>query len=153
MRLSGVSGGTSSSRRRDTTPGPFGDVAHLTRLLEWIEEYGIDNAVQRFHEESIGQMGYGRPSEDPERRSYAFAGLVALWQGTLSKDLWPAELGARLPPRPNKRLMAQALAAARILASRVLTPDAELRLIWEDASDRGAELRRWVQSLTAALAA
>jgi len=70
-----------AARRAITTAGPFGDVAHLERLLTWIEQYGIDNAVHRFHDLSLGKQGYGRPNEDSERRSYAFAGLVALWRG------------------------------------------------------------------------
>jgi hypothetical protein len=34
----------------------------------------------------------------------------------------------------------------------VLTRDAELRLIWDGAPDKGAELRRFVASLQTALA-
>jgi hypothetical protein len=48
--------------------------------------------------------------------------------------------------------MTKALAAARTLADEVLTRDAELRLIWDEAADQGAELRRWVADLQRALA-
>jgi hypothetical protein len=141
-----------AGRREATTPGPFGDVALLERLLQWIEQYGIDNAVQRFHDEAVGKQGYGRPREQEERRSYAFSGLVALWRGTWPQDVWPAELVGRLPPTPDNKLMLLALSAARILAARVLTRDAELRLMWDEAPDGGAELRKFVASLQTALA-
>jgi Domain of unknown function (DUF4259) len=141
-----------AGRREATTPGPFGDVALLERLLQWIEQYGIDNAVQRFHDEAVGKQGYGRPRESEERRSYAFAGLVALWRGTWPQGAWPAELSGRLPPTPDKNLMLPALSAARILAARVLTRDAELRLMWDEAPDNGAELRKFVAWLQEALA-
>jgi hypothetical protein len=48
--------------------------------------------------------------------------------------------------------MARALAAAQALAAEVITPDSGLRLIWDDAPDRGAALRSAVMSLQAALA-
>jgi hypothetical protein len=48
--------------------------------------------------------------------------------------------------------MTQALNAARVLAGRVLTRDAELRLIWDDAPDNGAALRKLIASLQQALA-
>jgi hypothetical protein len=141
-----------AGRREATTPGPFGDVPLLERLLQWIEQYGIDNAVQRFHDEAVGKQGYGRPNEHEERRSYAFAGLVALWCGTWPQDMWPAELVGRLPPTPDNNLMLPAVSAARVLAGRVLTRDAELRLMWDEAPDHGAELRSFVASLQTALA-
>jgi len=140
------------ARRRATTPGPFGDIPLLERWLEWIEQYGIDNAMRRHHALAIGMQGYGRPKEDPERRDYAFAGVVALWRKTWPRDLWPSELAARLPSPPDDNLMSTALPAARILAGRVLTRDAELRLIWEGAPDKGAALRTFVASLQKALA-
>jgi hypothetical protein len=141
-----------AARRHSTTPGPFGDVALLERWLQWIEEYGVDNAVRRHRDVAIGMQGYGRPQEDLERRDYAFAGLVALWRGTWSRDMWPAELAHRLPPPPREQLMRQAVTAARALADRVLTRDAELRLIWGGASDNGAALRTVVASLQEGLA-
>jgi hypothetical protein len=141
-----------AARRDATTPSPFGDVAHLERLLEWIEQYGIDNAVQRFDDVAVDKQGYGRPNEDAERRSYAFAGLVALWRGTWPPNMWPAELVGRLPTIPDNELMSMALSSARVLAAHVLTRDAELRLMWDGAPDGGAELRRVVASLQTALA-
>jgi hypothetical protein len=57
-----------------------------------------------------------------------------------------------LPPPPNDRVAAEALAAARVLAAKVITRDAELRLIWHGGPDGGAELRRWVDRLQRALA-
>ena len=141
-----------ATRRHVTTPGPFGDVVLLEGLLRWIEQYGIDNAVKRQHDVAIGTQGYGRPNEDSERYSYAFAGLVAIWRGTWPLDMWPAELAGRLPSPPNGELMAQALNAARVLAGGVLTRDAELRLIWDDAPDGGAALRKLIASLQQALA-
>jgi hypothetical protein len=48
--------------------------------------------------------------------------------------------------------MKQALNAARVLAGRVLTRDAELRLIWDDALDDHAALRKLIASLQQALA-
>ena len=141
-----------AARRHITTPGPFGDVVLLGGLLRWIEQSGIDNAVKRQHDVAIGMQGYGRPNEDSERYSYAFAGLVAIWRGTWPPDMWPAELAGRLPSPPNDALMTQALHAARVLAGRVLTRDAELRLIWDDAPDDGAALRKLIASLQQALA-
>jgi len=141
-----------ATRRQITTPGPFGDVVLLEGLLQWLEQYGIDNAVKRQNDVAIGMQGYGRPNEDSERYSYAFAGLVAIWRGTWPRDMWPAELAGRLPSLPNDALMTQALNAARILAGRVLTRDAELRLIWDDAPDKGAALRKLIASLQQALA-
>jgi hypothetical protein len=141
-----------ATRRHITSPGPFGDVVLLGGVLQWIEQYGIDNAVKRQHDVAIGMQGYGRPNEDSERYSYAFAGLVAIWRGTWPLDLWPAELAGRLPSPPNDELMTQALNAARVLAGRVLTRDAELRLIWDDAPNDGAALRKLIASLQQALA-
>jgi hypothetical protein len=141
-----------ATRRHITSPGPFGDVVLLGGVLQWIEQYGIDNAVKRQHDVAIGMQGYGRPNEDSERYSYAFAGLVAIWRGTWPLDMWPAELAGRLPAPPNDELMTQALNAARVLAGRVLTRDAELRLIWDDAPDDGAALRKLIASLQQALA-
>ena len=141
-----------ATRRHITTPGPFGDVVLLGGLLQWIEQYGIDNAVKRQHDVAIGMQGYGRPNENSERYSYAFAGLVAIWRGTWPRDMWPAELAGRLPSPPSDELMTQALDAARLLAGLVLTRDAELKLIWDDAPDNGAALRKLIASLQKALA-
>jgi hypothetical protein len=139
-------------RSHATTPSPFGDIPLLERWLQWIEQYGIDNAVRRHHDQAIGRQGYGRPQEDAERRDYAFAGLVALWRETWPRDMWPGDLAGRLPSRPDDNLMLVALPAARTLAGRVLTRDAEMRLIWEGAPDKGAALRAFVASLQQALA-
>lgn len=141
-----------ASRRDVTTPGPLGDVGILTDLVQWIEDYGVENAVQRFHEEATGASGYGRPNEYPERRSYAFAAIVAIWRQTWSPDIWPAALAGRLPAKPNDKLMEQALSAARTLSGQVLVREAELRLIWENGPDRGSSLHESVASLRKALA-
>jgi hypothetical protein len=138
-----------SARRSATTPGPFGDLVVLQDLLEWMEEFGVDNAVGRFLDEATGRQGYGRPNEHDERRSYAFAGMVALWCGGWPAAMWPESAG-RLPAAPAE-LMVQALDAAGTLAGRLLTRDSELRLIWEDAPDGGAELHEIVASLQTAL--
>ena len=138
-------------RREATSPGPFGDVESLERLVGWMEDYGVENAVQRFHDEAVGTTGYGRPNEDSERRSYAFAGIVALWKRSWSRDAWPAALDGRLPAAPNQKLMEQASSAARALAGRVITRDAEVRMIWESGEDRGAALHAAVASLQEAL--
>lgn len=140
-----------AERRATTTPGPFGDVAELTGLLDWYEQYGAENAVDVFHRTAVGEQGYGRPEEHDERRSFAFAGLVALWQGGLARDAWPKALASRFPAPPAKKLMPRALAAARLLVAQVITFDAELRLIWDDAPDGGAALRDAVASLGEAL--
>jgi hypothetical protein len=139
-----------AERVRTTNPSPFGDVQQLERLLKWIEDYSIENALLSFHEEATGSIGYGRPREEAERRSYAFAGLVALWRKKWPQDFWPAELASRLPVVTDQRTIAQAVVDARVLASNVITRDAELWLIWKE-SENGAELRRWVDSLLAAL--
>jgi hypothetical protein len=97
-------------------------------------------------------QGYGRPQEESERRDYAFAGVVALWRESWPRDMWPDDLTGRLPTPPDNNLMSEALAAARTLAGRVLTRDAELRLIWDGAPDKGAALRTFVASLQKALA-
>jgi hypothetical protein len=140
-----------ATRRQTTTPGPLGDVASLERLLEWIEQTGIDNVVQRQHDQATGRQGYGRPNEASERSVYAFAGLVAIWRGAWPRDMWPSELAGRLPPPPDGKLMAPAIDAARFHADRVITRDAELRLIWDGAPDNGAALREAVASLQTAL--
>jgi DNA-binding SARP family transcriptional activator len=44
------------------------------------------------------------------------------------------------------------LAPLALSAARVLTRDAELRLMWDEAPDNGAELRKFVASLQTALA-
>jgi hypothetical protein len=141
-----------AARRHATTPGPFGDIPLLERWLQWIEQYGIDNAVRRHHHVALGMQGYGRPQEESERRDYAFAGVVALWRESWPRDMWPDDLTGRLPTPPDNNLMSEALAAARTLAGRVLTRDAELRLIWDGAPDKGAALRTFVASLQKALA-
>jgi len=140
-----------AERRAITTPGPFGDPADLKHLLQWMQAFGVENAVRQFHDLAMGLQGYGRPNESGERRSYAFAGLVALWRGTWLDNTWPSTLGEQAPPRPNNEIMARALEAARILASRVATRDAALRLIWDGAPDGGAAFRKIVASLQAAL--
>lgn len=140
-----------AARRDVTTPGPFGDVDNLEHLVTWIEDHGVENAVRSFHDEAIGMTGYGRPSEDPERRSFAFAGIVALWRKTWSQDLWPAALSGRLPTAPGAALMDQAVSAARALAGQVITRDSELRMIWERGPDQGAGLHAAVASLQNAL--
>ncbi len=140
-----------AARREATTPGCFGDVENLASLVQWMEDYGVTNAVRRFHDEAVGAQGYGRPNEYPERRSFAFAGIVALWRNTWPNALWPAALNGRLPAAPNEELMEQALYAARTLAGRVITRDSELRMIWEGGPDRGAALHEAVASLQKAL--
>jgi hypothetical protein len=140
-----------ATRRETTAPGPFGAVDCLERLLEWIEQTSLNNVVRRQHDQTTGRQGYGRPSEGSERSVYAFAGLVAIWRGAWSRDMWPSQLAGRLPPPPEDRLMALALDAARFHADRVITPDAELRLIWDRAPDNGAALREAVASLQSAL--
>lgn len=141
-----------ANRREITTPSPFGDTVHLERWLQWIEKFGINNAIDVNVRIAAGLQGYGRPNEDAERGDYAFAGLVALWLGTWQRDLWPPELISRVPSPLSDDLMPQTLRAARILADRVLTRDAEIRLIWNAGPDKGAELRSWVASLQTALA-
>jgi hypothetical protein len=140
-----------AARREATTPHPFGDLESLERLVKWMHDYGVDNAVRIFHEQASGMSGYGRPNEEPERRLYAFAGIVALWRKTWPHDVWPAALEGRLPPIPDDELMDRALSTARTLAGQVITRDAELRLIWEAAPDRGASLHTAVTSLQKAL--
>jgi hypothetical protein len=140
-----------AARREATTHGPFGDVESLERLVQWMKDHGVENAVRRFHDEAVGAMGYGRPAEDPERRSFAFAAIVALWRNAWSPDVWPAALKGRLPAAPNEQLMDQALSAARTLADQVITRDSELRMIWERGADRGAGLHAAVASLQSAL--
>jgi len=130
-----------NERRALTSPEPFGDMSMLEDLVVWIHAHGVDHAVHGFHELATGVTGYGRPNEDAERRSYAFAGIVALWRGTAPQDRWPEALRGRLPEAPKGRLMERALIAARTLADRVITRDAELRLIWDEAPDRGRALR------------
>jgi hypothetical protein len=140
-----------ATRREITNPTPFGDIACVEGLLRWIEDHGIQTLVERFHAEALGVTGYGRPSESSERGSYFFAGLVALWRGTWADDRWPSVLAGRLPAPPASDLMARAVSSARILASQVITRDAELRLIWDDAADAGAAFRECVAVLQAAL--
>lgn len=129
------------ARRRASSPEAFGDVGSLERLVRWMHDQGVDAAVHHFHDLATGATRYQRPDEDAERRAYAFAGMVALWRGTAPKDRWPDTLEGRLPEAPKGRLMERALVAARTLADRVLTRDAEVRLIWDDAPDRGKALR------------
>lgn len=140
-----------AGRRASTSPGPFGDEAQLEELVKWIEEYSLENAILRFTELATGMQGYGRPNESAERRPYALAGLTALWLDKWPVDDWPPGLAGRLPACPDKRLLAAAVAAARILIDQVITRDAELRLIWDDGPDKGAELRAAVESLREAL--
>jgi hypothetical protein len=135
-----------AARRRETTPGPFGDLIEMTRLLQWMEDYSVENAILRFHQQAIGEAGFGRPNEMSERGPYAFAGIVAIWRGTWPKTRWPVELASRFPKAPEGEQMARALSAARTLAAEVITREAELRLIWDDA------LGEHVKSLQAALA-
>jgi hypothetical protein len=103
-------------------------------------ESGFGREPANARDEAIGAMGYGRPNEESERRSFAFAGIVALWRKAWSQDLWPAALNGRLPAAPDTKLMEQALSAARTLAGQVITRDSALRMIWEGGSDRGAVL-------------
>jgi hypothetical protein len=124
-------------RRAQTTPGPFGDVALLASLVSWVEDFGLDSALQAF-----ASAGHGRPREEAERRDYAFAGMVAVWRGRWPAPEWPA----RLATPPEGEQLERALVTARQLAGEVLSADAELRLMW------GAELEPIVADLQAALA-
>jgi hypothetical protein len=140
------------ARRRElTTPGPFGDVEQLARFVGWMEDYGVPNAVTQQRAIVAGQSGYGRPSEEPERAGYAFAGIVALWLGRWPAESWPASLAGRLPPRPAAPLLAEAHAAAAGLMDTVLSRDAALRMIWDEAPDGGAALAASVAALREAL--
>ncbi len=138
--------------RELTTPGPFGDPESVTRVLAWFDERGMAVVLSALRDQATGRIGYVRPQEGPERRSYLLAGLVALWRGTLSASSWPQDLLNRLPPPPDQRALAAAVQDARILASRVITPDAELWLIWSDDVDKGSALVRCVADLQEALA-
>ncbi|MBP6631118.1 MAG: DUF4259 domain-containing protein [Kofleriaceae bacterium] len=140
-------------RRARTTPHAFGDAEVVASLLAWMAEYGVANAVDVHARIAAGTQGYGRPCEDPERQAYAFCGLVAYWRSGWGKRELPAALAAQAPPAPPARLRQRAVEAARTLAAQVITPDAELRLIWALGADRGAGLRRAVASLQRALAA
>ena len=129
--------------RATTTPEPFGDVAMLEDYVKWIEDYGLDNFVDVMHRLATGAQGYGRPSEDSERRDYAGCGIVALWMGGLPKKAWPASLKGRLPAAPNAKRLAIATKAARVLASKLVTRDAALRMIWGEKYERCvAELQK-----------
>jgi hypothetical protein len=141
-----------AARRASTTPGPFGDLALLAERLDWADSFGIANWIRVSHDIATDMQGYGRPEEAAERSDYAFAALVAIWRGTLPREEWPAALEARLPAAPGNTSMATALAAARVLASRVITRDAELRLVWDATPEGAAELRQWVARLQRALA-
>jgi hypothetical protein len=48
--------------------------------------------------------------------------------------------------------MATALRGARVLASKILGLDSELRKAWDSGPERGAELRKWVARVQRALA-
>jgi len=136
--------------RATTTPGPFGDLPRLEKYVGWIEEYGLENAIDVEQRISIGAQGYGRPSEDSERTSYAFVGIVALWLGRLPQEVWPAALEGRLPARPEAKRLAVATEAARVLAAQIVTRDSALRMIWDGAT--GSEtLQSWVDRSRAAL--
>ena len=140
-----------AARLKTTRPGPFGDMEQLQRFVEWIERVGVENAVTEFAKEARGDSVYGRPDQVAERRSYAFVALVALWRGGIVPESWPAELKVRQPPAPTADLMSVALNAARVLVSRVITADSELRLIWDETPAGAAELREAVTALQAAL--
>ncbi len=66
---------------------------------------------------------------------------MVLAQDVVTRNV-ASTLAGRLLPVPEETLRLQALGAAPKLADRVLTRDAELRLIWEGAPDRYAELRK-----------
>lgn len=139
-----------AARRRLTTPGPLSDSDRAAGLREWIDLTGVENVVQRYLDTAEGRQGYGRPSERDERGPYAFAALVAIWRGTWPADRWPAVAGP-LPQKPNARLLRAAERAARLLVEQVITPDAELRLIWTDEDGTHAALAREVAALAEAL--
>lgn len=120
-------------RRQSSHPGPFGDLEALGGLLDWIEAFGIENAIARMEDTAAGRIGYGRPSEPSERRPWAFVGLVAHWRGHPERAPWPDALAGRLPPAPSEPWLARAVAAARQLVAQVETRDAALRLIWGEA--------------------
>lgn len=141
-----------AARRKITSPAPFGDIGGLESMLRWMHERGVDAAVHHFYEVATGGTGYQRPNEEVERQAYAFAAMVALWRGTSPKERWPDALAGRLPEPPKGSLMERALVAARTLADRVLSRDAEVRLIWDDAPDRGYALRQALRTLRRELA-
>ncbi len=60
-------GSVGSQERAMTAPGPFGDPKLLEELMMWTTDFGAENAIDRFHDETTGAIGYGRPSEHPER--------------------------------------------------------------------------------------
>jgi hypothetical protein len=141
-----------ATRREVTTPGPFGDITSLVRVLELIENRGVEGMIWYVHVHAAGMVRYHRPCEQEERLFFAFAGLVALWRKTWPQEMWPATLAGQFPPAPDDRLMTQALDAARVLVDQVLMPDSELHRIWESGPDQGVELREIVASLQKALA-
>lgn len=140
-------------RRARTTPHAFGDLEVLTSVAEWVREFGVKNAVDVHVDIAEGRQGYGRPDEEAERRCYAFCGLVAWWRVRWGARALPRAVAAMLPATLPPRALARALRAARVLVTQVIGHDAELRLLWERAPDRGAQLREAVTSLRDALAA
>jgi hypothetical protein len=133
------------ARRKTTTPGPFGDPKELKDLVTWLNKYGIENALR-----VLEPAGHGWPDERSERRSYAFAAIVALWRGTWDGEPWPPS-GGEPPGKPEADLLKKALVRARILADAVVTRGAELRMIWEEAPDAGARFREIATTLRRAL--
>jgi hypothetical protein len=136
-----------AERRQLTRPHPFGDHDRLVGLIDWINEYSVPNAVRVQEDIAAGRQGYGRPNETSERGDFAFCGIVAYWLKRWGDDALPTVLKATLPAAPTGELLNRAVVAAHMLATRILTCDAELRLMWQHSDDHGVELQNTVRSL------
>ena len=108
------------------------------RFLAWFDERGMAVVLGALRDHAAGRVSCGRPQEGPERRSYLLAGLVAIWRGTLPTSSWPNEMLNRFLPRPDQSALAVATQDTRLLASRVITRDAQLWFIWSEGADKGA---------------
>jgi tetratricopeptide (TPR) repeat protein len=137
-----------AARRKETSPGPFGDTELLDRFLKMTEEDRIEVVVQRMHGNATAKdETEGLPNEWRERWRYVFAGLVAAWKDEQLASEFPEAFSARFPEKPSKQVVQLALEAARLLIDQVLTRYAELKFIWDDKDTRESELHQTVSRI------
>lgn len=134
-------------RREQSNPGPFGDIDRCKKMLKHMNDWGIDSHLYMCKRIANGVQGYGKPNEDSERIPYWAMGLLAIWIGKLDKKYWPEKELGLIPLAPDNEAIQIGLESSKYILNEIITPDAELRFIWELSDYNGMNLIDWVEML------
>lgn len=136
-----------TERRKLTNPGPFGDIDQCKKVLKYMKEYSTGSQLYKCKMLAEGSQGYGRPNEYSERNPYFAMGLLAFWVGKLDLKYWPeSELGV-LPEKPDQNAINAGLESSKYILNEIITPDSELRFIWDGIETDDLNLYEWVSIL------